>query len=120
MKLAEFIFSNNDNQIYCDAFNFGPRIESNKSVKLLLEETFKYWHGTWEQDQYFERFHESNYLYLQIDKSYKTLGWDPKWDFNKTIKKTIIWYKNTIKNLKSPENACMDDIYDFMSNQQTI
>ena len=53
-------------------------------------------------------------LNLQIEKAYNILGWKPKWDFNKTVEKTINWYKNTHNNIKSPEQACIDDMNEFM------
>lgn len=114
LDLAELIFSKENNYLYCDSFNFGPMTDSNKTVKDLLEESFKYWKGEWFINQSCEIFHESKMLNLQIEKAYNILGWKPKWDFNKTVEKTINWYKNTHNNIKSPEQACIDDMNEFM------
>lgn len=117
LNLAELIYSKKDSDLYCDSFNFGPNIDSNKTVKGLLEEVFKYWEGGWYQDPNFDDFHESKILHLQIDKAHNILGWEPKWNFCKTVEKTINWYKNTHYNLKTPEESCLDDIDEFMMQQ---
>ena len=114
LDLAELIFSKEDNFVYCDCFNFGPGIESNKTVKDLLEESFKYWDGKWRLDSN-NYYHESKMLHLQIDKAKNVIGWQPKWNFNKTVEKTINWYKNTHDKTKTPEQACINDISEFMS-----
>ena len=114
LDLAELIFLKDDNFIFCDSFNFGPKIESNKTVKDLIDESFKHWGGEWYKDTNNDNFHESKMLHLQIEKAYSLLGWQPKWNFNKTVEKTINWYKNIHYNLKSPEQSCLDDINEFM------
>jgi CDP-glucose 4,6-dehydratase len=79
---------------YCEAFNFGPLVTSNKSVRELVEKIIEYWgEGSWELAQSENVFHEAHLLNLSIDKSYSKLRWTPRWDFEKTVAKTIEWYK---------------------------
>ena len=79
---------------YCDAFNFGPLISSNKTVKDLVEKIIEYWgEGSWESSQPEKIFHEASLLNLSIDKTYHKLQWLPKWDFEKAVSTTVEWYK---------------------------
>lgn len=119
IELAELIMDRNDNDKYCNSFNFGPKIESNKSIEILLEEIFKHWEGKWIIDKENINFYESKILHLQIDKAYNLLGWEPKWSFSKTIDKTISWYKKTYEGIESPLECCMENINDFMSMKKT-
>jgi CDP-glucose 4,6-dehydratase len=79
---------------YCEAFNFGPLVSSNKSVKDLVEKIIEYWgEGTWRFSEPEKRFHEASLLNLSIDKAYHKLQWLPKWDFDKAVGTTVEWYK---------------------------
>ena len=111
LTLAEKL-SNNKN-IYCDAFNFGPNLQSNKSVKFLVETILSYWDGSWEDLKIEDDYHEAGLLNLNIDKVNKILDWHPKWDFQYSVQKTVEWYKNTFEG-KDPYQACLDDINSFM------
>ena len=118
LKLAELMYLKTNNQVYCDAFNFGPRISSNKSIEILLREIFKHWEGNFEHNKELFNFHESKILHLQIDKAHNLLGWKPRWNFDETIEKTISWYKNTYEGIKTPSVCCDENINDFMSTKK--
>jgi CDP-glucose 4,6-dehydratase len=77
----------------CSAFNFGPHLESNKTVKDLVEEALKHWPGRWEDRSDPQAPHEAGKLNLVWDKAHHLLGWSPRWDFAKTVEKTIAWYR---------------------------
>ena len=81
--------------------------------KLVLE-IFKHWEGSWIKDKSAHNFQESKILHLQIDKAYKILGWKPKWCFEKTVERTISWYKNIYINGLDPEEACSKDINKYI------
>ncbi len=58
--------------------------------------------------------HEAKNLSLDINKAKKLLGWEPIWGFEKTVEKTIIWYKNFhLKKVKAID-ACLSDINNFI------
>ena len=80
-------------QTLCSAFNFGPHITSNRSVKVLVEEVLKHWSGDWEDFTDPDAKHEAGKLNLTIDKAYHTLHWQPRWNFEETIRQTVAWYK---------------------------
>lgn len=75
------------------AFNFGPRLDSNRTVKDLVEETLKHWPGTWDDRSDPHAVHEAGKLNLVWDKAFHLLGWQPRWDFETTLRETIHWYK---------------------------
>lgn len=97
-----------DDFLYCDAFNFGPLISSNKSVETLVVEIIKNWgEGTWSHESK-KSVHEASLLNLSIDKAYHLLKWQPVWNFETTIKHTIEWYK---------QNYLKSNMIDFTEKQ---
>ena len=77
----------------CSAFNFGPRLDSNRPVKDLIETILQHWAGSWSDRSNPDAVHEANLLNLVTDKAFHLLGWQPKWDFERTIKETVSWYR---------------------------
>ena len=96
-----------------DNVNFGPKEINSKSVKELVELITNYWDGEWLDISKKNELHEAKNLSLDINKAKKLLGWEPIWGFEKTVEKTIIWYKNFyLKNVKAID-ACLSDINNF-------
>lgn len=77
----------------CSAFNFGPHLESNRTVKDLVEEALKHWPGRWEDRSDPRAPHEAGKLNLVWDKAHHVLGWAPRWGFAETVEKTVTWYR---------------------------
>ena len=97
LTLAEKLYCqlNSSNQVNHQlegAFNFGPRLDSNQSVRVLIEEILKHWSGSWLDQSDPHAVHEANLLNLVTDKAFHLLNWQPQWDFAATIKQTVIWY----------------------------
>ncbi len=111
LKLAELLFI--DEKLPHEAYNFGPSIDSNKSVQDLVETIFKYWPGAWQSTKKRESLHEAKLLHLQIEKAKHYLDWVPKWDFDKTIELTVNWYKSYSSN-KSALECCMHDLLRYI------
>ena len=79
---------------YCDAFNFGPSVTSNRNVRERVEEVIGCWgEGSWHHLKNDRANHETMLLHVSSDKAFHQLGWAPKWDFKETISTTIEWYK---------------------------
>lgn len=79
---------------YCEGFNFGPPVFSNKKVKDLVEKIIASWgSGSWRDVSLPGMPHEASLLSICIDKAYHKLGWSPKLDFDETISNTVEWYK---------------------------
>jgi CDP-glucose 4,6-dehydratase len=77
------------------SYNFGPLINSNKTVLELVVEVFKYWPGKYNLVTSNDMLHEAKLLSLDISKAKNELKWSPVWNFESTIINTISWYKNT-------------------------
>ncbi len=75
------------------SFNFGPYLDSNRSVGQLVEEILRHWPGTWENLGDPNAPHEASLLNLAIDKAYHLLAWKPVWDFEQCVEKTVAWYR---------------------------
>jgi CDP-glucose 4,6-dehydratase len=84
---------------YCGAFNFGPPVNANKTVKELVEKVIAHWgSGAWKNVSPSHTLHEASLLSISIDKAYHTLQWYPRLDFNETIGQTVDWYKKYIND----------------------
>ena len=75
------------------AFNFGPAIPANRSVKELVEEILRHWPGQWDDRSDPKAVHEASLLNLATDKAYHLLGWRSVWDFPTSIEQTVTWYR---------------------------
>ena len=102
---------------FTESFNFGPGLKSNRKVCELIEEVFNYWPGEILIQEKKEELHEANKLNLSNEKAYRKLNWEPKWNFEETVEKTINWYKNFYAGKKSIE-CCLDDINCYLKNKR--
>jgi CDP-glucose 4,6-dehydratase len=80
------------NSPFAEAFNFGPPIESNRSVQDLVETALGVWPGEWRHTDDPSAPHEATLLHLSTDKAAQMLKWFPVWDFSRTVRETIGWY----------------------------
>ena len=107
----------NSNPI-CSAFNFGPKLEANRSVQQLIEESLKHWNGKWIDQSDKEAPHEAERLSLQIEKAQNWLGWEPNWNFEETIERTITWYRE-IMGGADPYSTCLRNVEEYnLMNQR--
>ena len=76
------------------AWNFGPKETDVLSVGNLVDLIFKSWGS---DKKYYldssEQPHEAQLLTLDCTKANEILKWSPKWNFEKTVKETVTWYK---------------------------
>jgi CDP-glucose 4,6-dehydratase len=77
----------------CEAFNFGPSLESNRPVRDLVETILQHWPGRWDDQSDPASPHEASLLHLQIDKAHHRLDWSPRWSYATTIARTVGWYR---------------------------
>lgn len=80
-------------RMFTGAFNFGPRLESNRTVAELVATALKHWPGSWEDKSDPNAVHEAKLLNLATDKAFHLLGWKPVWGFEKTVEATVTWYR---------------------------
>jgi CDP-glucose 4,6-dehydratase len=85
------------------AFNFGPRLSSNRTVADLVQEFLRHWPGEWEDNSDPLAPHEATKLNLATDKAFHTLDWQQRWDFETTIARTASWYSAASMLSAAPE-----------------
>ena len=96
----------------CEAFNFGPQLESNCPVWDLVQTMLSHWPGEWLDQSDPTAPHEAGLLHLQIDKAFHRLGWSPLWDYATTIERTVGWYRAQHDGA-SALNCCLADLASF-------
>ena len=74
------------------AFNFGPALDSNRTVLEVVEEILKIVPGKWNDVSDPNAVHEAGRLNLAVDKAWHLLHWKPTWEFQTAIRKTADWY----------------------------
>lgn len=94
-KLYDKLTSGRAIESFASAFNFGPNLESNRSVGELVDKVLTYWPGQAHDQTDANAPHEAGRLNLATDKAFHLLGWRPKWSFDETVKKTVDWYRTT-------------------------
>ncbi|BAD79631.1 CDP-glucose 4,6-dehydratase [Synechococcus elongatus PCC 6301] len=95
---------------FARAFNFGPAIESNRSVKELITTVLQHWPGQWFDQSDPTAPHEAGLLHLVSDQARQLLGWQPRWDFETTVSRTIHWYRPVMMTGGSALEACLEDL----------
>jgi CDP-glucose 4,6-dehydratase len=91
--------------VFASAFNFGPSLQSNRSVAELVIEVLKHWPGRWEDKSDPKAVHEAKLLNLATDKAFHFLGWKPVWGFEKSIAATVEWYRNADGLAEEPSGS---------------
>ena len=94
---------------HASAFNFGPALEANRSVRELVEAALVHWAGSWRDLSDSNAPHEAGRLHLQIDKAHHQLGWQPRWPFATTVERTVAWYRAVYEG-GSPLEFCLADL----------
>ena len=78
-------------------WNFGPRPEGNRTVLEVLREFNKVWADVKWHEARCPQPHEAELLYLDSDKAHRELNWQPVWNMDRTIEKTVDWYKQWLQ-----------------------
>lgn len=96
---------------YCEAFNFGPALASNKTVRELVEKIITCWgSGSWQDVSSADTPHEASLLSISIDKAYHKLGWYPRLGLDETIRQTVDWYKESFHSPSGILKFTLDQI----------
>ena len=112
MLLAQRLFE--DPTQFSGSWNFGPTIESIKTVKELTEKTIEILgKGSVCIVETDKHKHEAGLLHLNCDKANHLLGWNPVWNFEQTVNTTVEWYKKYLDNA-NPKELSLKDINQYM------
>ena len=100
---------------FSGAWNFGPDSQSAKSVRELTEKFIQYYgEGKYETKKNIN-FKEAIQLQIDISKAKILLGWRPCFDFDKTLKATVEWYRAFIKNPKTLNELTMRQLDEYIA-----
>jgi len=92
LTLGEKLFQN-PNQ-YCEGWNFGPEPGSIMAVQQIVNKTIDLWGSGNYRIIPDENMKEAVCLSLNIAKAKEKLGWQPVYDINQAVEKTICWYQH--------------------------
>ena len=95
-----------DGARFCEAWNFGPRPDTARTVRYLVEEILSVWgKGRWRSLRRAGQPHEAGYLRLAIDRAMSRLDWRPLWDFEMAVFDTVDGYRALAKCARDPKAA---------------
>lgn len=100
MSLLEKIWS--DGKSYSGSWNFGP-IDEEKSVKWIVDKLRSRLNFEITVEPQNLEFQEESHLSLDVTKASTKLGWQPKYNIESALEKTISWYENyfATKNMRT-------------------
>lgn len=79
---------------FSGAWNFGPDASNVTSVEELVSIVVSKWgKGAYALDSNHAQVHEAKLLTLDSSKAKYELKWQPKWNVEETIARTVEWYK---------------------------
>lgn len=88
-------------QAFAQGWNFGPGLNSNVTVKTLVDKACEFWKDiAYQTNPDSANYHEANLLMLDCSKANKLLKWTPVWEFEETVGRTIQWYQQFYKDQK--------------------
>ncbi len=95
---------------YADCYNIGPDEQDCVPTGLLVQMFCEYWGQgqTWRNLAENNPLHEANFLRLDCSKIKSIFGWNPRWDINTAVKKTVEWTRAYLAK---------DNIVDVMDKQ---
>ena len=81
----------------CEAWNFGPRPESCRPVRDVVEALFQAWGGgEWDVVAAPRQLKETHLLRLSIEHSVANLGWSPVWTFAEAAESIAHGYRRLL------------------------
>lgn len=75
------------------SWNFGPDESSVHTVEDVVRECIQNWGVEIPVEIHNSNVHEAGLLQLNCSKAKRELNWLPRWNFDRTLKETVDWYK---------------------------
>lgn len=100
---------------YAGFYNVGPCEQDCITTRELVSLFCNFWGNgiTWEEKAV-EGPHEANFLKLDCSRVRHVFKWEPKWDIEKAVDRTVQWYKKYFE--KEDINKCMEEqIREFLN-----
>ncbi|MDB3903783.1 CDP-glucose 4,6-dehydratase [Candidatus Pelagibacter sp.] len=100
---------------YSDAWNFGTKNNSVKSVKEIVDYMIAFWGSGKIKVNRKNKFYEQKNLQLDINKAKKRLKWIPTYSVKRGVQITTEWYFQVYKNKKDPFEITNKQIMNYMN-----
>ena len=100
---------------YSDAWNFGTKNNSVKSVKEIIEYMITFWGSGKIRYNKKVKYYEQKNLQLDIKKAKNNLNWYPTYSVKNGVKITTEWYKDVYKLKKDPFKVTNSQIIGYMN-----
>ena len=100
---------------FSDAWNFGTKNNSIKSVKEIVAYMISFWGNGKIKYNKKVKYYEQKNLQLDIKKAKKYLDWYPTYSVKNGVKITTEWYKDVFKNKKDPFKVTINQILEYMN-----
>ncbi len=98
-------------QAFSQAYNLGPNLTDTLPVSKLVELSIDVWgKGSFYSPAQKNAPHEAGLLKLDISKATNELQWQPKWNAQTAIEKTINWYKHSLDKKADVYQLCLNDL----------
>lgn len=81
-----------DDMHFAQAWNFGPEDSDARSVEWVVDSLCQRIPGAAWQREAMPQPHEAGTLKLDSNKAKQQLGWQPRWNLDTALEKTVAWY----------------------------
>ncbi len=98
LSLGEKLINKDSN--FSTAFNFGPITSEDFSVLEVISLMKKSWGLIDYKVESLDDLHEAGLLKLDCSKALSMLKWKPVWNVEKSVERTVSWYRSYYENQK--------------------
>jgi CDP-glucose 4,6-dehydratase len=115
--LAEKLYKHGSK--FAHAWNFGPNESSIKNVAVLVKNLANLWgkQAKWKITAV-KQPHEAILLKLNCSMAKTKLPWKPCWNIEKSLEKTVQWYKTYSQNPHKTINVTTEQINQYMKDSK--
>lgn len=108
LQLARHLYEQGSD--FAEGWNFGPTDEDAKPVEWIVQRMCEFWgdNSRYEIDNGTHP-HEAHYLKLDCAKAHMRLGWQPRWNLEKTLHSIIEWV-NVYSSSGDLRTCCLEQI----------
>lgn len=103
-----------DGGAFASEFNFGPELDSCRSVGDLVDRVIAQWgSGSWTHVELDQQPHEAGLLRLDIARAAEVLDWQPVWGFDTAVDRTTSWYRGLLLESCAAADLVASDIESY-------
>ena len=80
------------------------------AIRRCARSWSSHWPGRWEVQGRSDTKHEAGRLNLAWDKAFHLLQWQPRWEFEEAVGRTVRWYRQRSAGVADPRALTHQDI----------